>query len=209
MKSRIGYLATGLFALTLIGCSAGPQAIPGPEQQRESAMEKRQRLCPWCMNEPEVEGSNMHFVGISKVYAAEQGARTDAMRNATRAVVLYIGSTMKVKMEEARVSHGLSSDAIDPVGVTREFERQLARSIVNRQKAIKWYVEREDTATGRGYKYFVLTRIAKQSIDNPFQEFAKQKKKEAAAKARQQKTEDQSAAAAKMWDDLMKQGVVE
>ena len=209
MKSRIEYLAAGLLALILAGCSSGPPVAPGAERQRESAMEKRRRLCQWCMNEPELEGSDIFFVGLSKVYVSEQGARTDAVKNATGAVVLYIGSTMKVKMEEARVSHGLSSDAVDPVGVTREFERLLAQSIVNKLKPVKWYVEREDTATGKGYKYFVLTRIAKQSIDNPFQEFAKQKKKEAAAKARQRKMEDQAAAAAKMWDELIQQGVVE
>ena len=204
MKQFLYLIALVSIVTMFIGCS--PKQ---PQVAEKSTLEKRMNNCPWCMNEPEIEGEYMHFVGISKVYAAEQGARTDARKNATQSVVMYRGSAMKVKMEEARVSHGLSSDAIDPVGVTREFQKLLSQSIVNRLKSIKWYVEKEKTTTGEGYKYFVLSKIAKSSLDNPYKEFANQKKKEAEEKARDQKLGDQAAKAAKMWGDLLKQGVTD
>ncbi len=202
MKQMSLLIASAMLVFLTIGC-AEKQTKP------QSTFELRQEQCPWCINEPHMEGDMLYFVGLSKVYAAEQDARNDARKNAIRSVVTYIGAALKVKVEEARVSYGLSSDAIDSVGVMREFEKMLAQSLVSRLKTEKWYMEREETATGKGYKYFVLAKLPKSSIDNPYKAFAERKKAEAEQKARDAKLNDQAKKASQFWDDMTKQGFVE
>jgi hypothetical protein len=134
------------------------------------------------------------------------------MRNANRRIIEYLGSEVKSKFERARVSYGLSSDAIDPVGATREFERLFAANNTSQVKATKWYMEREETATGKGYKYFVLSKVPKTALEQTYQETLKQaqKKSEEQAKGnRQAATEGQAEKSAKMWADLEKQGLIE
>ncbi|MBU2644811.1 hypothetical protein KKI24_08900 [bacterium] len=203
----IGFILA-ILSFGLFGCAGQQTAKP----QETDVIAKRMQLCPWCMSEPEVEGSDLFFVGLSKVYKAETEARSDAVRNATRRVVEYLGSEFKSKYEQARVSYGLSSDAIDPVGASRDFERMFSENVTRRLKTTKWYVEKEKTGTGDGYKYFVLAKIPKTSLEESYGQVLNQqaeKAKKAAAEARDKETQGQAEKAAKMWEDLQKQGVID
>ncbi len=191
----------GLISLMLVGCAA--QAPQTPVQPQRPS---------WTMNEPEVEGSDLYFVGISAVWASEQDARDNALVNANRRVIEYIGTEAKAKFERARVSHGLSSDAIDPTAATRDFQRQVAENVTSQVKSTKWYMEREETATGKGYKYFVLARVPKAALNNAFKnamEMEKAKAEKKAKEARDAAAQTQAQKAADMWADMVEQGVVD
>ncbi|NQU65129.1 MAG: hypothetical protein HQ517_12730 [SAR324 cluster bacterium] len=206
------HLFNVLLISSLIFIFAGCSASQPVEPKTEDVIAKRLELCPWCMSEPEVEGSDMFFVGLSNVYKAETEARSDAVRDATRRIVEYLGAEFKSKYEQARVSYGLSGDAIDPVGASRDFERMFSENVTRLTKTTKWYVEREETATGRGYKYFVLARIPKSSLDDSFKQVVNkqaEKAKKTAAEARDEATQGQAEKAAKMWADMQGQGVMD
>ena len=201
MKKLNIWIVISISLLLLAGCSSS-------QTQRQATPQRP----GWTMNEPEVEGADLFFVGLSAVYTSEQDARDGAVRNANRRIIEYLGAEFKTKFEKARVSYGLSGDAIDPVGATREFERQFAENATHQVKPVKWYMEREETATGTGYKYFVLAKVPKTALDSAYIETLKQAKKQAEAKAkgnRKQATEGQAEKAAKMWSDLEKQGLIE
>jgi hypothetical protein len=203
---KFSYLAViSIILLVMVGCSSS-------QPQTKDAMDIRIERCPWTMNEPEVEGSDLYFVGLSLVYATEQDSRNDAMRNANRRIIEYLGSEVKSKFEEAKVSYGLSSDAIDPVRASREFQRLFAENNTSQVKATKWCPETEETATGKGYKNFVLVKVPKTALEQTFQETLKREKQKAEGLAkgdRQEATEGQAEKAAKMWADLEKQGLIE
>lgn len=201
MKKLNCLLIISIAFFVLAGCG-GSKPEPPDVSQRP----------PWIMNEPEVEGSDLYFVGLSLVYASEQGARDNAIVNANKRIIQYLGSEVKSKFERAVVTYGLSSDAIDPVGATREFERLFAKNATHQVKPQKWYMEREQTATGSGYKYFVLAKVPKYTLDQAYQETLKQAKKQSEAKVRGDRkaaTAGQAEKAAKMWADLEKQGLID
>lgn len=165
------------------------------------------------MNEPEAANGMMSFVGLSAVHATEKNARNDARREAVKAVVSYLGTIAKSKFEEARVSHGLSSEVIDPTTGAREFQKQLSANVANRMKPRKWYMERETGSSGkRGYKYFVLASVPVEELDKSFQQTAAKNRADAQKRAEDaatSKAKKQAADAAEFWADMEKQGVVE
>ncbi len=200
-RALFGLIAAFMIAM-LVGC-AQQAATTGPTPPQRPA---------WTMNEPEVEGNDLFFVGLSAVWASEQDARDDALRSANRRVIEYLGTEAKSKFEKARVSYGLSSDAIDPVGATRDFQKQVSENVTKQVKATKWYMEREKTATGSGYKYFVLAKVPKSALNDAFKSVLqkeKDKAKQAAEAARDDKTKSQAEKAAKMWADMEDQGVID
>jgi hypothetical protein len=203
MKRALLSIFAGLFALMLVGCSSQAPAPAAPAQPQRPA---------WTMNVPEVEGSDLYFVGISAVYASEQDARDNAMVNATKRVIEYIGTEAKSKFERARVSHGLASDAIDPVGATRDFQRQVSENATSQVKPSKFYLEKEQTPTGSGYKYFVLAKVPKAALNDAFANVLqgeKDKATQAALDARDEKARTQAQKAADMWADMEAQGVID
>jgi hypothetical protein len=84
------------------------------------------------------------------------------------------------------MSHGLSSQVVDPSILAREFQEQVSEKLVELVKDRKWYLEREfDSSGSRGYKLFVLTSLNLPEVNQQFNEMAKLKKNEAAQKAKE------------------------
>jgi len=208
MKPLLTQLLAGLILIALVGCSV-PQPEPEPVIEEAPAPTRPE----WTMNEPDVEGGVMFFVGLSAVHASEKNARDDARVNATEAVVQYLGTLAKTKFEQASVSYGLSSEVVDPTTSTRNFEKQVAANVSARLKTKKWHMERESDSSGKsGYKYFVLASVPVAEMDKAFQQTAKKNMEDAQKKAKEATTaqaKQQQEQAAKFWADMQKQGVVE
>ena len=208
MKPLFNQLLAGLILIALVGCSA-----PGPEPEPVIEEAPAPTRPEWTMNEPDVEGGVMSFVGLSNVHASEKNAREDARRNAVDAVVQYLGTLAKTKFEQASVSYGLSSEVVDPTTSARNFQKQVAANVARRLKAKKWYMERESDASGKsGYKYFVLSTVPVAEMDKAFQQTAKKNMEDAQKKAQEAATaqaKQQQEQAAEFWADMQKQGVVE
>lgn len=200
MKRMMGTMAAMLLVLALVSC--GGPAPQGPSGQERPA---------WTQMEPDVEGDAMVFVGLSNPYATERGARDDALRNATQRVVQYLGTAAQSKFEQASTSFGLSSTVVDPTVATRDFQRQLSGNVARRLKPAEWYVEREETATGRAYVIFVRTLIPVSNINEAFSQTAKQNLADAQRRARDAVTDQakaQADAAANFWSQMADQGLI-
>lgn len=209
---RASYFSIVILALFfMIGCAAQSQKQHQPATSSQDPIV--QQRPEWVMNEPEVEGNDLYFVGISAVHATEKNARNDARRDATNSVVQYLGTLAKTKYEQATVSYGLSSQVVDPTTASRQFEKQVAANVATRMKTTKWYMERETDSIGKkGYKYFTLAKIPKDSLNEAFQNTAEQNMKDAqerAAKAATAQAKKQAEDQAKFWTDMKQQGVVE
>ena len=204
MKKICGLLA--LVSVFAIGCATSKLAVNGPVWSSEEARPK------WTVEEPEVDGNTMLFVGVAEKYATESEARDAAMRNVTKHVIRYLGTLAKDKYEKIALSYGLTSSVIDPTASSREYEKQLAANVAKKVKAKKWYVEQWNTSTGTGWKAFVMAAVPTEAINDSFKNTAKsnmqaaqRKAKEAADEVAKKQAED----AAKFWKDASKQGIVE
>ena len=206
MKKLISMIIFSGLLFTFIGCSSFTQP------KKNNVLEERREHCPWCMTEPEIKGQYLYFVGISGVWADEQDARNDAPRNSIRRVIEHLGSQVKLKFERAKVSIGLSSDFIDPIRATREFERYFSEYAVHGVKTTKWYVEIEEGSSGKGYKYFVLATIPSSTLNETYKKVLEQEKKKAEENLKEYNDsakEDQAEKVAKLWADLERQGLIE
>jgi len=165
----------------------------------------------WTIEEPDVDGNIMVFVGLSNKYATEKGGRGDAMRNAANSVVKYLGTLAKEKYENLSISYGLESSVIDPTASARIYEKQLAANVVERLKARKWYLEQWKTPTGIGWKAFVMAVIPLDSVNDSFKNTAKANMLAAQRRAKDAADEvakKQAEKAVDFWDKMTKEGVV-
>ena len=122
----------------------------------------------WTIKEPEFEGAFLHFVGISGDIATEQLSRDDAMNNATKNVIRYLGTLAKDKFEKMSTSFGLAGDVANPTEVRNNYEKQVAAAAAKNLKAANWYLEKWEKPTGVGWKAFVLAKIPKDALDESF-----------------------------------------
>lgn len=204
--ARIQLVIALLAVALLAACSStpkptGPTSVPMNVSQRPD----------WTNKEPEADGNNMVFVGISNPYATERGARDDAMRDATQRVVDYLGTAAEDKFQQASTSFGLSSSVVDPTQATRSFQQQLSGNVARRLRAREWYTERQTSSTGTGYVVFVKSEIPTSSINEAFQQTAQDNLKAAQERARQAATDQakqQADQAAQFWANMAKQGLV-
>lgn len=203
----------GLWAVLLmfaVGCAGTKVAPGGPGEKLLWSSEKERPK--WTIEEPDVDGSIMMFVGLSDRYATEAGGRDEALRNATNNVVKYMGTMAKDKYEKVATSFGLESSVIDPTASSRQYEKHLAANVAKRVKAKKWYLEKWDTPTGVGWKVFVMATIPIDSLNDSFKKTAKDNMIDAKRKAKEASDEvakKQAENAAEFWEKMTKQGVVE
>lgn len=197
-------------ALTLVSCSEKSQKVM---TEKETVQEKVENRPEWIINEPDKEGDDMLFVGLSNVYASEKGARNDAMRDAINKVVQYLGILAKTKYELAALTYNLDSETMDPTRSSRVYEKQVAANVAKKVKATQWYMEREIDQSGKkGYKYFALAKVPLSSINDAFKQTAAQNMKDAQRRAKEAATEQakrQAENAKNFWEDMQKQGLVE
>jgi hypothetical protein len=164
------------------------------------------------VEEPEVDGDTMLFVGVAEKYATEPEARDEAMRNVTNTVVRYLGTLAKDKYERVATSFGLTSSVVDPTASARQYEKQLAANVTKRLKAKKWYLEKWNTPTGTGWKAFVLATVPVDAINDSFKDTARNNMLEAQRRAKAAADEvakKQAENAAEFWEKMTKEGVVE
>jgi hypothetical protein len=206
IRIRLAY--TLLVSIVLGACAAGPAQQPVAPVAAPVSQSQRPE---WTMKEPDREGQDMVFIGISNPYATERLARDDAIRNATQRVVEYLGTAAQSKFEQASTSFGLSSAVVDPTQATRAFQQQLSGNVARRLKPAQWYMEREQMSTGTGYVVFVKSVIPVSEINAAFQQTAADNMKAAQDRARQASDDQakrQADQAAQFWDQMSKQGLV-
>ena len=208
MFKQISLLMSLFLVAVLAGCSSSKAPTPGETETVDTSDRPE-----WVMNEPGVEDDKMFFIGISAVHVSEKNARDDARRNSINAAIQYLGTMAKSKFEQAQVTYGLASEAMDPTTSARQYEKQVAVNVARRMKAEKWYMERETDASGKkGYKYFVLSGIPVVSLDEAFQQTAKKNMEDAKKRAKEAATEQarrQQEQAADFWAEMQKQGVTD
>lgn len=200
-------VAASMIFLAACVAAPPPQATVVPTGQ---TVDTSQRPA-WTNEEPDLEGNNMVFIGISNPYATERLARDDALRHATQRVVEYLGTAAQSKIEQASTSFGLSSAVVDPTLATRSFRQQLSGNVARRLKPSVWYMEREQMSTGTAYVVFVKSLIPIASINEAFQQSAKDNMKAAQDRARQASDDQakrQADQAAQFWDQISKGGLV-
>jgi hypothetical protein len=209
MKKK--YSLWAILLMFVVGCAAGEKAsAPAPgETLLWSSEETRPK---WTIEEPEIDGDIMMFVGVSDRYATEAGARDDAIRKATNSIVKYLGTMAKDKYEKVVTSFGLDSSVVDPTASTRQYQKQLSANVAKKVKAKKWYLEKWNTSTGVGWKVFSLATVPVEAVNDSFKKTAEQNMLEAQRKAKEAAdaiAKKQAEKAAEFWKDMTEQGVVE
>lgn len=173
MKIRILKMVLGVSLLSILAaCGSSKDVSIRPEAHDKLVWNSSPERPGWTMTEPEILDGIMAFVGLSEKYATEKVAREDARRNATSGVVKYMGTLVKDKFEQARVSYGLERDVIDPTASARFFEKQLAVNMAKKVKVKQWHEEQWYTPTGTSWKIFVLVNVPMEAIDATYKETA-------------------------------------
>jgi len=203
-----------LLAFALGGCAASSNtaAIPDDGAREKLLYSSAAERPAWTMEEPDTQDGVMSFVGVSNRLATEQGAREDARRNAMDAVVKWMGTLVKNKIETLKVSFGESSAVIDPTQSAKEYEKQLAANMASRVKVKTWYMEKWQTPTGIGYQIFALAQMPANAGDDALKDLAKNKAQEAEQQAKEasdDRAKAQAQKAAEFWNQMQDQGVVE
>lgn len=208
------FVALSLMVLlaALTGCASKGDGKPGDSHETPIWASHPERPA-WLYEEPgaPVDGV-LTFVGLSSKLATEKDSRDDARRNATSAVVKYMGTLAKDKFEKASVSFGLSSDVVDPTAGARAFEKQMSVNMANQVKAKKWYIEKWKSPTGDYYATYVLAQVPQSAIDDPYKATTQGMAKAAERKAKEAGdavAKAQAEKAAEFWKQMSDQGVTE
>lgn len=205
------YSLWAILLMFVVGCAAGEKA-PAPAPGETLLWSSEENRPKWTIEEPEIDGDIMMFVGVSDRYATEAGARDDAIRKATNAIVKYLGTMAKDKYEKVVTSFGLDSSVVDPTASTRQYQKQLSANVAKKVKAKKWYLEKWNTTTGVGWKAFSLATVPVEAINDSFKKTAQQNMQEAQRKAKEAAdaiAKKQAEKAAEFWKNMTEQGVVE
>ncbi|MDF1579451.1 MAG: hypothetical protein P1P74_01590 [Desulfuromonadales bacterium] len=217
MKKLSGFLMAGLAMFLLFGCGGGTvQPEMKAAMDTEELIQTSQPQRPvWTMSIPDAEGGKMFFVGTSDRYKTEASARESAGRGVTEEVVKYMGTLVKKKFEEAKVSYGQESDAIDPTAAAREFTKQLATNMAKRVKVKEYYFEKYRNPTGSYFQYFALGYVPTEEIDLAYKDTVKNMAREANKAAQKAKEENdefakrQAEKQAAFFKDMQEQGLIE
>jgi hypothetical protein len=166
----------------------------------------------WIMEEPSARDGFMFFVGLSENQSTEARSREDALGNATKNVVKYMGTLVKAQFEKKTLSLGLASAVEDPTVGVNAYEKQLAVNMAKNVKASKWYFERWQLPTGVAVRYFVLASIP----ENKLQEINKsvaagmvKKSEQIAAEASTDTAQKQAQKTVEFWKQMRDQGMLE
>ena len=166
----------------------------------------------WTLTEPDTVDGVMTFVGLSDRHSTEKASREDARRNATGAVVKYMGTLVKDKWERAATSFGLEGDVIDPTAATNDFQKQLAVQVAKKVKVKTWYIEKWQTPTGAGYQIYALAHVPEATVDESYKETANTLAKAAERKAKEAGDElakQQAEKAAEFWKQMEERGATD
>jgi len=218
MKKRWNHLlGFGIIAVLFVFVGCGGKQAMGPVTVAPDTNEKliwssEPQRPGWTLEEPATANGVMTFVGLSGSYSTEQQSREDAKRNAINSVVGYMGTFVKNKFEQARVTFGLESSVVDPTTSARAFERQLAANVAKQIKAQKWYIEKWQTQTGTAWRAFLLAQVPQASVEESLKETAKDMAKKAEQQAKEAADEiakKQAEKAAEFWKQMEEQGLTE
>jgi hypothetical protein len=212
MKKRWMLAVALIAAAVLTGCpKPDPVVDRVPDTPREKLLWSSAAEVPaWAMEEPGLKEGKIWFVGLSRRYSTEQGAREDARRDVQATVVKYLGTLVKNQVEAARISYGLDGDTIDPTASQKAYEKQLAVNMVTSVKTQSWYVERWEAPTGIGYNVRVLAHMPESAHQETAKAMAKDMARDAERKAKEandQVAKAQAEKAADFWKQMQEQGL--
>lgn len=209
---RKGRLISGLIGIALlVGCASSGGIKPIAPNVGEKLIRSTHPNRPtWTYREPEKEGENLVFVGLSGKYATETEGREDAQRRAMTNVVRYMGTFVKDNFQRLTVSHGLSTSIMDPTVATRRFEEQLNSALASHVKVKEYYIEQWQNKLQETYfLVYALVNVPQKAVDQVYQntldnqiEDLKKKRDEATDEKAKQQIEDTM----KAFEEAKKQG---
>ncbi|MBU0674358.1 MAG: hypothetical protein KJ950_06920, partial [Proteobacteria bacterium] len=205
MKKRLLLITGMVLMMALVGCGSKDVSIPEESGLEKLIWSSAPERPGWTMEEPGTEDGVLSFVGMSGRFVTEKQAKNDAQRDARENVVKYMGTLVKNKFENARVSFGLESSVVDASAGAREFQKQLSVNMASQVKMKNYYMEKWQTETGIGYQAFVLANVPQNAIDETYSSTAAgmQKKAEQRAKsAADQMAKEQAEKAADFWKQM-------
>ncbi len=192
---KIAVFSAATMSFALHACSQQTAPAPAPAEAINPEPE-------WISNVPDDSDGKKFFIGQSSIRANRQSARNDARANARVQMVEEMGALVKSKLEEAKQSFGRSSEVIDPITATRQFQQQFSAGQVRGSKVQKYYDTQEEGSRGKkGWVSHVLVSVPVDSLNAAFQELSEQKYEQA--------MKDEQANAAEFWGNLKKQGFIE
>ena len=168
-----------LMTIVLTSCSSSPQRPDWPD------------------NEFEETEDYLYFNGVSDLHASEPSARRSALNNATQFAIRYLETKSMERDENFIRSNGLESAVVDGTNVEDTYIGFFARGSIRKQKALRWYKEREADAYGKmGYKVYVQTSVPKAEIEKAYDAAIEQ----SIADARRKQRESMDDEARQQWE---------
>jgi len=149
------------------------QDVP-PQPGEKLLWQSHEKRPEWLVREPEIEGKDLLFTGVSGNFALESDARHDALRDAVKYITRYIGTFARDEFQKIMTSYGVSSEIVNPTDVTRAFEEQLSVALVHQARVKEYYVEKWQAKSGEIYwKVYALTKVPTTPIEDVYKNFAK------------------------------------
>jgi hypothetical protein len=165
MKTLIRLVPLLLAALVLVGCAGGRKLAEG--ERRQLAGDNR----PAWIDNPHKESTKEQkaFAGMSRQFAMEADARTDARMNAYIQAVDAAGLQGKRMFDQVASLIGASSDILTPGVVQDEMTRLKSRGVAMGEVR-EWHVEQwELLEKGKLRRYFVVHSLFLMPKDAPRQ----------------------------------------
>lgn len=149
-----------LFVLVFVGCSGDAAGVR--EAPASGILWSSEPTRPtWTMQEPEREGENLIFVGVSEPGASENEARNHSYQDALRKFALYCGVDVKVVdlRSISATSHESGRSLSGEVTTTlEERNKQRIDVLVSSLKPSHWYSERQQAAGSQNGRYVVWVK---------------------------------------------------
>jgi len=179
MRRWKGSLALLLAALVLVGCSGGRKLMEGNRRLVEGGER------PAWVDNPQKESTKevKAFAGLSRQFAMESDARTDARMNAYIQAIDAVGLQGRRMFDQVASLVGASSDILNP-GVVQDEMTRLKGQGVAMGEVQEWHVEQwEMLENGALRRYFVVQCLFLMPKDAPKQFMENLLKAQAAAAA--------------------------
>ena len=127
--------------------------------------------CPaWIQKTPANQNGTLYFVGVSRHFAEEQDARTDAGGDCIRQFAEYCGVRIKTFKRYLSQYYGRASHVADPVTGGISSDEQEVNAFVGRIRRDEWCIRRilkqngPDSRT-TAYKAYLLATVPEDEVD--------------------------------------------
>lgn len=197
-----------LVVLYLSGCSSAPKAEEAGNPGETLLFSHPGDTIPdWVSNQGASDTDKVrHFTGISRMFATERDARTNALEDARTRIAEYLGTDVKRLVREVTAYVGASSDIQDPGSVSDAATRLASEASVLGTAGRTFYSQRWRRPDGQTYwKVYVSVPFQRgQEYDLAINDLKSQLERE-----KDQKKQRNIEAAINRLEELKKQGFFE